>query len=826
MKILCRHLCLLLFGCLHSFNGFAQFDGIKKALSDWRTDYPQEKVFLQSDKSWYIAGEDIWMKAWCVTNEGPSFLSRILYIDLSDANGKVVQKKMYFLDSLGSTAADINLPSNLKSGNYSINAYTLWMLNFPSLVFSKTVFVYGNDYKTTGAKKRQRSQLKLSFYPEGGHIIAGVENRVAFKATDEEGYPVNCKGYIEDEANKKITDIATEHDGMGSLSFTAEPGHQYTAVITAGTTGKLTYKLPSTHMEGIALQVNNSNPNRLFVVITRAETQKQKYNILKVVAQLNYHVVYSAMLNLDEGQMAASIPKKGLPPGLMQVTVFDQNDIPLAERIVFIENYLLVVPTIKSELINKTAKGKNRISFEMDNENKVALSCVVTSYRPSDSTLREDNIAASLFFGTELKGHIFNPGYYVKDKKPETLHHLDLLLMTQGWRRFEWKNLMASQFDELKYPVESAISFRGTMYKSGSKEIIKDGRVSFIIKGADSTSILAEAVVTDKGEFFLPDIHFRKNATVSYMGTNNKRENFIVDVKLLPNYIDSLSASLHRPGINLDTADVLSRNQALFAYLKNGLDQIDSINNPTILGNVTVKAKKLNRIDSLNQQYATGVFFMGKAVDPTEYPNYSTIWQMIQVSVPGITVEGNPFDPIVRMNRFQGLAMATDATDGSGSTEPNLSVPTVLEEGGIAFFLNEINVSKDVINSLSVSDIALIKVLKNEAAGLGATQGAIAIYTKAGVQASTRVYDKSYAQRSHEGYAIVKEFFSPDYSDPANRSTSDNRYTLYWNGNMIPAKDGKYRFEFYNNDFNTGFRLIIQGIDKDGQLFFKDHVIQ
>jgi hypothetical protein len=216
---------------------------------------------------------------------------------------------------------------------------------------------------------------------------------------------------------------------------------------------------------------------------------------------------------------------------------------------------------------------------------------------------------------------------------------------------------------------------------------------------------------------------------------------------------------------------------------------------------------------------------MGKSIDPSEYQHYSTIWQMIQVSVPGITVEGNPFDPTVTFNRFGGLGIGSTTT-GDESSDLPLSLPLVMQEGGIAFFINEVNVSKDVINSLSTSDVAFIKVLKNEAAGLGASQGAIAIYTKTGDYISSRIYDKSYSKKQHEGFTIVKEFYTPDYSLPENASLKDDRYTLYWNGNILPAKDGKYRFEFFNNDQNKKFRLVIQGIDSDGQLIFKETIIE
>ncbi|HEX6915818.1 MAG TPA: MG2 domain-containing protein, partial [Chitinophagaceae bacterium] len=115
-------------------------------------EFPQEKVFVQTDRSWYVGGETIWMKAWCTLDGSPSFLSRILYVDIVNADGAVIGKKMYKLDSMASTPADFVIPYDLKSGNYRINAYTLWMLNFPDYVFSKDVFIYGSDYRMYAAK--------------------------------------------------------------------------------------------------------------------------------------------------------------------------------------------------------------------------------------------------------------------------------------------------------------------------------------------------------------------------------------------------------------------------------------------------------------------------------------------------------------------------------------------------------------------------------------------------------------------------------------------------------------------------------------------------
>ena len=147
------------------------------------------------------------------------------------------------------------------------------------------------------------------------------------------------------------------------------------------------------------------------------------------------------------------------------------------------------------------------------------------------------------------------------------------------------------------------------------------------------------------------------------------------------------------------------------------------------------------------------------------------------------------------------------------------------EKNGIAYFLNEINVSMDVISSINISDIALIKILKTEAAALGASGGAIAIYTNKGAVVRNKVYDKGFSKVTREGYAIVKTFFSPDYSMGYN-NTPDDRITLHWNPNAKPSKDGKYKISFFNSDSCSKFKLIVQGLDADGKLIYCETIIE
>lgn len=798
---------------------------IDSALVYFKDNYPQEKIVIQTDRTTYSFDDNIWIKLWCTVDGIPSYLSKVVYVDLVDDKGVVVQKKMYKLDSLSSTPADFQIPFNVKTGNYAINAYSLWMLNFPQLIPSIPIFIYGSDY-TAKTTFTSQSTIKMLFFPEGGNLIVGVENKVAFKMLDSNGKPIDGKGTITTAEGNIITEFTAVHDGMGVFSITPQSNTSYLANIgTANNSATLQFKLPQSSAEGIAMQVINTNPNRVTVLVNRGELNKANYNKVKLIAQINNNIVFAQMLDIEQGQIAAAINKKQLPAGIMQITVFSENDIPLSERIVFVENYTIAKPDIANDAISFKPRTMNKVSFQIPNSNKTSLSVAVyDDSNLSDSTLYQANLAAGLFITSDLHGYINNPSYYLKNKSPQTLQHLDLLLMTQGWRRFEWKKILNNDFELLKYPVESTMSLRGTVTKSDRSTLVKDGFVSFIIKTSDSTTILAEAKLTDKGEFLLSDINFTNKAAVYFMGTDVNKKKYIVDIKMQPSYFDTLQNSSNISKINLDTIDLATSKNILAQYFKNKFSAIDTSKGSGYLGNVTVKSKKLSPVDSLNKVYADGPFLMGRGINPTEYKNYRTIWQIIQAATPGITVSGNPFDPDVAFNRYQGLNAISDNTSASSEETSG----AVTESNGIAYFLNGVNVTKDIINTLSVDDVAYIKVLKQEASVLGATQGAIAIYTNSGAVARANPYDKTYSKLDKNGYALVKEFYSPDYllNPELDKNTTDNRYLLYWNAKPRLAKDGKYHFTFFNNDSAKKYRILIQGLDNKGNVYWVDKVIK
>lgn len=803
------------------------------ALKKMYIDYPQEKVFVQTNQTYFASGETIWMKAWCTLEGIPTYLSRILYISVTNDKGKIISKKMFRLDSLSSTPADIDIPGETPTGNYTLQAYTLWMLNEPGWKFTKPIYIYNSNPSQRSSATTLKKSITVAFFPEGGKLIAGIPNRIACKAMNESGYPLAIPITIQDENNTTVAQTNTADDGLGNFELNnPASGKKYQAIVALSNGSSFSFPLPSVESDGVGIRVENLHPTRLTVLVTPSPAQAAKYGKIRVLAQINHQRVYDQVLSVADGITAAPISKKNLPPGILHITLFDENNMPLAERLAFIENYSLPDIQLIKDTIRNNPNGINQFHFSLPGKENKSIAVLVTDVATDNRNVLEDHIASSLLLTGDLKGYIHNPAAYFQNKNPETLQKLDNLMMTQGWRRFNWKKITAAQFPSLQYPVESAITISGILTKSDRSTVIKDGRVSVIIKGEDSTSILVDAKVTDKGEFLMGDLNFRKKATINYQGTESKRENFITDVKLYPNHIDTLQQLQQDYLLNLDTMQLSAGNNWAGNMLQR-LKQIDTSDGSHYLGNVTVRTRKISKEDSLNTIYASGAFMMGKGFAPDDFKNYTTIWQMMQAAVPGITVEGNPFDPTVTMNRFNGLSdisnqfrSAVSASEGGDPVAMDETSMGLFMSNGIAYFLNEINVDKDIINTLNINDIALVKVLKNEAMAVGAPTGAIVIYTKKGVGVGGAIYDKSFSKVERTGYALIRDYYNPATMGPAPGMENSNRTTLYWNGKLRAAKDGQYYIRFQNNISAKQFRVNIQGIDTNGKLYFLQNTLQ
>ncbi len=765
-------------------------DKIIAALDSFALANPQEKCYIQTDKNSYLAGETIWFKAYTTLFEKPGILSKVLYVSFTNSKGKVVSKRKLKLEN-GSTNAEIEIKENLPAGVYYLSAYTLWMLNFPEFIFSKKITVVNSANTVTASAAAVEKKIVAGFFPEGGQLIAGIENNVAFKVIDQYNEPMTVTGKIVDDKNKTVANIKTIHNGMGKFLFIPADGVTYNAILKTVNDETITAPLPPVQSEGIVMHTDNSSNSKIFIKTERTEKNKMTYNDLIIVAQQNYEVVYMGRLNIEEGMDAVAINKKNLKPGIVQITIMNNAGVPLAERLVFIANYNNANDKVTGIALNGK-RDKNTISLDAAGYDDLAAAVSVIN-ADGDVAVGEQNILSALLLTSDIKGHVHNPSYYFINKDSSTLQNIDLVMLTNGWRRYLWADVLQHKYPTLHYPFETGLSITGKVLQSNGKSILKSGRINFVIKGDDSTTIMSQAKVNEQSVFMVNNIDFKKSATVYYQGTNGQREEAIVAVKLDPDYYDTLQKIKPEPA----SQQSIEAGNLLYHLLV----KKETADKTKLLETVVVKTKKVSQIDSLDNVYASDIFQNGDQTLVVD-GHYLSIWQYLQRVVPGIKINRNNGFTQVNFDRYDGLRFFNQTEN----------------ETGVQFFLNEVSVSVDIVDGLDPDDVALIKVYKGVSGiALGLDKGGIALYTKKGK--STRDWrSKGFDFFKKPGYASSRAFYEMDYSKvKPDDGFTDVRTTLYWNPSL-KIVNGKANIEFYNDDITQKFKIVVEGIDKNGKL--------
>lgn len=796
---------------LASFSVRAQrFDSVLNVLD---TRYPQEKIHVHFDKSLYSPGETIWLKAYLFAGSLPSLISKTMYTELLDEQGKVLERKTAPI-VLSGASTSVDVPVDIKSSKVFVRVYTRWMLNFDTaFLFVKPIPIAGAAVKgalTTGktanagnttatnnaaAQPAARSGY-LQFFPEGGDLVIGLTSKLAFKATDNRGLPIKVKGEIVGSSGKKIQ-FESVHDGMGYINFLPQAGEQYNAMWKDPSGQQQETPLPTALTSGIVIKTEQQSSQIDFAIL---KTPEAPYKAVFVVAQMHQQLLYRAKANLTARVNASgSIPVQDLPAGIVQITVFSEDEKPLAERIVFVNHDDYYFITDLNAATKSTARrGKNVIQIDVPDTIVTNLSVSVTDASINPPVKGEDDIFSHLLLTSDIKGYVHEPAYYFSGTD-SALRHLDLVMLTNGWRRFKWEDALASRWPNIKNPAEDYMGIRGKVSginKSSlvNKEItgimeLKNGVAQFlnIPVQPDGTFSVPESVYFDTAKIFY-QINNDKNKTLTTRGVFEFRNTFLnqpLDVKPNANqYVFVQNVDMNA----IATATAIGDKRQL---------QEDARRKVQTLAAVEVKAKKKTKQEEMDDEYTSPMFKSLDARvfivedDPAAQAQLSVL-NYLQGRVPGLTV---------RMGGMNG---------------PQLS----WRGGTPSLYLNEMPVDASMLESTPMADIAMVKVFSGPFFGGfgGGGSGAIAVYTKKGRSAMESVKGLDYARIP--GYSPVKEFYSPDYAN-YERSTNDVDYrtTLYWNPNIYTNKQNKrILLTFYNNDITNRIRVVIEGTNIEGKL--------
>jgi len=658
------------------------------------------------------------------------------------------------------------------------------------------------DKKTadkTIAIKAVSDKIDVQFFPESGTLVNGVNSKISFKAIGADGLGINVKGTVVDDQNQTVITFNSTHLGMGVFKFAPSAGKTYKAHVTYPDGSEGVFDLPRAVDNGYSLAIDNSDDDNIDVTILPGKdllNNAGQVNSLLLVAQVGGQIYYAGNSPSGVKTFTATIPKSKFPSGIVQFTLFSGNGEPLNERLVFVKNNDDLKLSVTADKPKYAPREKVTISLNAKNtEDKPAsasfsAAVIDMSKVPVDETV-EESILSNILLSSDLKGYIEKPGYYFHNANANAKADLDVLLMTQGYRRFEWKKILNDQFNPIVYKPEKTLQVSGHLKTVWGKPVVRGKVTLFTTAGG---VFMIDTVSDDKGNFVFKDLVFRDSIRfVIQARTAKDRKNLEIE-------LDNIAPQA--PGKNKNAPDVqvnISDGQSV--YLKNSKNKFNEdikygIGNHTIvLKEVFIKDVKSKKDLVKNSNNLNGP---GNADQVLTYKDFENMGGMfvnaLQMKIFGVTFRnGVPYS-----TRSQGQPM------------------TVMVDG--------VQMEGDYLNTLSVNDVGSVEVLRsigNTAIyGFRGGGGVLVITTKRGGEGSVyNRYAPGVVTYAPKGYYKAREFYSPAYDDPkTNTQMQDLRSTIYWKPNIVTDKDGNATFSFFNADAKATYRILIEGIDVDGNL--------
>ncbi len=476
---------------------------IRQALEQGGASQVQEKVYIHTDNQCYFVGDTLWYKAYVVRadNLQPTDMSRLLYVELLSPDGLLVERQTIVVSGKGYTCGQFALRDSLYSGYYELRAYTRWMLNFnvhPHYyrtdetwwfyskqmaadyyrvwdgLYSRVLPIYSKpdtpgDYDArrmyqrpkTRVPRQKKDELIVTFYPEGGNLVEGVENRVAFEACDQNGEAVSIKGKLA-FADGTSTDIKTGYMGRGT--FLVTPGMRPAKAQFKFRNKDYSFTLPNAKDRGATVRLEGSS----LTIVAAGLMPTNDFAISVTCRGKLYYFKQLPELSQGSSAVTIDIPFDQLPTGVCDLTLFNDEGAILADRLFFVNHHDHDGDLVTAEIEkNNTYSPYQRIEVPVQlhgvNQPTVFSLAVHDTYT-DEPTYNDGNLMTDLLLSSDLRGFIAYPSHYFE--ADDSLHrsHLDLLMMVQGWRRYKWEELAEAE-RPMRYQPEHTLTLEGSVYK-------------------------------------------------------------------------------------------------------------------------------------------------------------------------------------------------------------------------------------------------------------------------------------------------------------------------------------------------------------------------
>lgn len=752
-----------------------------------------EKLYLHIDREIYSPGENIWFKSYLVSGINHKLIPgyKNIYVQLLTEDGFVVDSCL-MLSLNGVATNDFKLPETLSEGSYTIRAYTKYLLNFgEQSVFHQKIAVARAGDSPESQTKQPDDELKIdiSFLPESGNLVLNAANRIAFKAVDEKGRGVKVSGKVIDESGVEITTFATSYKGMGQ--FVLMPSGDKTYIAKIDGYPDFSYRFPKASSNGIALHYQEKG-NILQFVLNRNFKSTGSINLILRAFHKGVEL-FMEEVEMSGFQQSVEVFKGSFPLGISKISVTDQFENVLAERLIFVRSSkgeTVKIGQVKQEYATREKVILDFTSLldpESDSlKNSLSLSVVNEDYFSTGGY--SQSIESYLLLDSELKGPLESPAaFFIDDDTITAAEKLNLAMMIHGWRRYYWDELEEYAGKQLPNWADIGLELNGRV-----KALFRDKPIvgGFVEVGPFSRNFLFERDTTDEtGKYSVDRLYLKDSALIMINATKKNGGKWL---------------------------EIINQPKSLFDE-KFSAGEINALTNKVNIPKKFYRTDYYRRLAEQEFKLDDGSILLDD-VDITgeKMDGHFRIYGFPDVSLK-ISDEDWTYDNILHYleGRVGGVTVTGDDLSIRGEGNPFLLVDG-LETDWVE------------INYIPMADIDKIEILKGPpgttAFGSRGANGVISVFTRTGDVAFRNEFVRNVRGRITPrvtGFKQAREFYAPKYPLHEMKKLSeqkpDFRPTMHWDPDIL-FEEGKASAEFYTSDMVGKYKVIVEGISKNGKI--------
>ena len=795
--------------------------------------YAQEKVYLHFDNTGYFLGETIWFKAYVVNalDNSPSSMSKTLYVELRTQEGDLISGKKLKISN-GICSGDFMLQDSLPGGFYEVRAFTRSMLNFGEEVIFSRVFPVYSAPKNAGdfteriliprknriletRKPADTEKINIAFFPEGGNLIVGMKCNIAFKATDKMGRSIAVSGTVVDEKKKVVAILKSDHEGMGVFSLIPTKERLEAHVVF----NKLEniFNLPEANFSGYVMTVDgqkNPNSDSIHVQITQSPALLA-VDSMALVVTCKGKLMDFLFVKTVNNQFQHTFSKKNLSHGVNQLTLYDVNGKIQSERLVFISPFVKTNKKSPSAVLNYSIQDKILKPYQAI---KLELSCpdsietakgtsVSVSIRDAESSnfgnSDNSNMLTNLLLSSDLKGYIQSPAWYFEENSADRAQGLDLLMLTQGWRRYKWERMEGVEPFNAIHPIEEKLVIDGKVVSLLFKNNRTDIDITlWMTRGMYSYNGKTKTDSLGRFSFFVDDIYDTWDLNVVTQKEDKNKEYRILLNRQFSPAPKTFTGYDYDIVTNHANTKVLTLGDSLVQLFNRKEVKVDNRDGETgIMLKEFVKTAeaRVSFMQDIERRASVNMNIAKKLDDIRDvaHREYSYLKEYLIATHPYFNINDN----ILRYkSRKVEIIVRKEGSELYDDPRPE---GTLLE---------------DIVKVLIIEDHD--EILKYDPNNW---EDPVVIYVI--VKKESYRIPLGLRRTTFDGYVLSRTFYEPIYQSGQPVVDPDYRRTLYWNPDLILDKSGKVNIEFFNNKSCTKLVVDAEGITSKGVLLMhsKDH---